>query len=315
MAARAISPQPWPLLTSAATSKVMTVHRDSQPSAQRIGEWLALACLLASCAVPPPGGDAPATSPPGTSKPTPAPRPTPAAPVPAPAAPAPPVVVTPAGAALSLKQANAAIDLLESGNEDQARAELQSALQNDPGNRLAQSLLRQITADPVTALGKEHFLYRVQPGESISRIAQRFLNDVHQFYILARYNDLPVPKLLQAGQMIKVPGRAPAPGSSPPPAPAPGPKSAESAPAQPPAASPTPSPSPAPAEAPKVMTERERLAKVNAATRAARSSYARQDLVSAIRHWDMVLELDPGNNNARIERQRAVDLKAKLDKL
>jgi lipoprotein NlpI len=37
--------------------------------------------------------------------------------------------------------------------------------------------------------------------------------------------------------------------------------------------------------------------------------------VAAIRHWDSVLELDPANNNAKIERQRAVDLKAKLDRL
>lgn len=210
--------------------------------------------------------------------------------------------------------ATGAIDLLEAGNEEQAVAELQRALQNDPNNKLAQSLLRQIQVDPVATLGKEHFLYRVQPGESLSRIAQRFMGDVHQFYILARYNDLKVPKQLQSGQMVKVPGKAP------PPAPAPAPQAPvrTSAPAAPPPASaPVPAPTPAqpPAPDPAKVAERERATKIAASTKAARSAYARQDLVSAIRHWDTVLELDPANNTAKIERQRAVDLKAKLDKL
>jgi hypothetical protein len=78
-----------------------------------------------------------------------------------------------------------------------------------PANRLAQSLLKQIQTDPQTLLGREHFNYRVEPGESLSRIAGRFLKDVHLFYALARYNDIKVPRQLQGGQMIKVPGKQP----------------------------------------------------------------------------------------------------------
>ena len=272
---------------------------------------LALAGLLASCAAPPSsqapaGGAASAAAAPAVAASA------PAEPDVSASAPPPEVVVTPATIQASQRQATSAIDMLEAGHEDQATAELQRALQNDPNNKLAQLLLRQIQVDPVATLGREHFQYKVQPGESISKIAQRFLGDVHQFYILARYNDLKVPKQLQSGQVIKVPGKAPPAAAVAPPAPAP---------AKPVATPATPAPVvapvavPAPVVDPAKVAERERLTKVTAGTKAARAAYARQDLVAAIRHWDGVLELDPANNNAKIERQRAVDLKAKLDRL
>ncbi|MFG5409507.1 hypothetical protein ABXN37_17220 [Piscinibacter sakaiensis] len=44
----------------------------------------------------------------------------------------------------------------------------------------------------------------------------------------------------------------------------------------------------------------------------ARSAMARQDLDGSIRNWDRVLELDPGNETARLERQRALSLQEKL---
>lgn len=278
----------------------------------------ALVCvgMLASCAVQPPAKSTaatPAVMPSAASSSTPSPSSEP----PVAAAPAP-VVVTPATIQTAQRQATAAIELLEAGNEEQASAELQRAVQNDPNNKLAQSLLRQIQVDPVATLGREHFIYRVQAGESISRIAQRFLGDVHQFYILARYNDLKVPKQLQSGQMIKVPGKAP-PASTANAVPV-GPKPSPAANATP-ASAVTPVPvqpsavSTAPTTDPAKLGEQERAAKVTASTKAARAAYARQDLVSAIRHWDSVLDLDPVNSNAKIERQRAVDLKAKLDKL
>jgi hypothetical protein len=68
--------------------------------------------------------------------------------------------------------------------------------------------MRQIKEDPQALLGRESFAYRVQPGESLSRIAQRFLNDLHLFYILARYNNIKVPRNLAGGQMIRVLAKA-----------------------------------------------------------------------------------------------------------
>lgn len=276
--------------------------------------------VLAGCAAPPPYVKP--VAPPVAAPAAPAKVPEPAPVEAAPAAPAP-IQVTPATIQTAQRLATSAIEMLESGNEEQASAEIQRALQNDPNNKLAQSLLKQIQSDPVATLGRESFPYRVQPGESLSKIAQRFLGDVHLFYILARYNDLRVPKQLQSGQMIKVPGKAPPAGSTSPaastsggrgnasPAPVAPAPTAEAAPPAPAAPAATVSPPVDPAKA----AERDRANKVAAATKAARSAYARQDLVAAIRHWDTVLELDPGNTNAKIERQRAVDLKAKLDRL
>jgi lipoprotein NlpI len=49
--------------------------------------------------------------------------------------------------------------------------------------------------------------------------------------------------------------------------------------------------------------------------RKAREAYKRQELDLSIREWNRVLELDPSNEIARLERQRAVDLQAHLEKV
>ena len=211
------------------------------------------------------------------------------------------------------KAVSNAIELREGGSEDQASIELQRVLQTEPGHKLAQSLLRQIKDDPMAMLGRESFSYRVQPGESLSKIAGRFLNDVHQFYVLARYNDIKVPRQLAGGQMIRVPGKAPPPASAPPPVAVP-------APATTPVAIPPPKPAPAPAAASEPSTDAALQAQrqkeaINRHTRAARSAFAKQDLNGAIRAWDSVLELDPNNRTAQLERQKAIDLKEKLTKV
>lgn len=254
---------------------------------------------LAGCALP----GSTAATPTAAPGPRPAPAPAPVAePPPAPPPPADPgpAAGSPAAVQQASRLANAAVELLEGGNEEQASIEVQRALQLDPQNRLAQSLLKQIQTDPNSLFGREYFTYRVQPGESLSRIAGRFLGDVHLFYGLARYNDIRVPRQLQGGQAIKVPGKAPPPSAPP---------------APPPPAPPPPPPPPAAPKPDERATERERQAKIAAATRAARSAAARQDLRGAIRHWDTVLELDPGNASAQLERRRAVELLRRLEEL
>jgi hypothetical protein len=113
------------------------------------------------------------------------------------------------------KVALGAVELLESGNEERAGAELKRALALDPQNRLALSLTRQISADPITTLGRESFPYTVRQSDTISRIAGHFMGDVYSFYILARYNGIAVPKQIAAGQVLRIPGKAPAPGAQP----------------------------------------------------------------------------------------------------
>ncbi|KQP22413.1 hypothetical protein ASF43_00315 [Pseudorhodoferax sp. Leaf267] len=223
----------------------------------------ALLSLLAGCA----GGPAKVPAPTPSSVP---PPPMQAAPEPEPAAPVPPPPATPAAQAQAQKIARAVVDLLEAGKEEEAVADLNRALALDPANKLALNLMRQITADPVAELGRESFSYVVKPSETLSRIAQRFRNDLYAFYILARYNDIKVPRQLSAGQTLRIPGKMPAGGAEPrdPPAPrtatrtppaapvavaaapvpAPASEKAEALPPPPPAPPPPAVPEPTPAE-------------------------------------------------------------------
>lgn len=180
----------------------------------RLAFILATASVLTACETPPPAA-------------LPAPPPT----APAPAPPPPPTsapettAAPPAGPASPEQQRRAAeivrraIDLLESGEEAAAKLELQRALALDPRQALATKLLGHIDADPVELLGKRFYNYTVAPNDTLSRIAERHLNDRYAFYILARYNGIKVPRQVASGQVLRIPGISPP--SPPPPAPPP----------------------------------------------------------------------------------------------
>lgn len=261
---------------------------------------VAAAGWLAGCAMPPAG----------ETKPAPAPAAAPAVPPPAaepPAAPAEPTPAGPVSAQQAQRLALSATEMLEVGHEEQALAEIQRALQADPANRLAQSLLKQIQTDPQVLLGRDYFSYRVQPGESLSRIAGRFLNDVHLFYALARYNDIKVPRQLQGGQLIKVPGKAPPPSATP--APAPAPVAPPVAPSPPPPAAvppPAPAPAPAPAAAPRPPAPSSAEVVIAQEYRRGLALMAQQKPAEAIEAFDQVLERDPGHANAKLKRAQAL---------
>jgi len=305
----------------------------------------ACASVLAACSQVPTSAPAPA---PGAAGAPAAPGAPPEA-APVATTPAPPA--TPALQQQAHKIALNAAVLLESGNEEQAKAELQRALAIDPGSKLAINLMRQITADPVATLGRESFAYVVRPNDSMSAIAGKFLGDIYSFYILARYNNIAVPKQVAGGQTLRIPGKAP-----PPAPPRDAPPSREQprieaaappvAPAPPPVVAPPPPPEPTPGE--KAMRSAEAAeragdldrahneyrraagldqagaeAKAESVKRqlvqryslAARTAFARQDLDGAIRGWDRVLAVDPANDTARLEKQRALTLKEKVKKL
>jgi hypothetical protein len=274
--------------------------------------------------------------------PAPQPAPAPAAPV------APPPPPTAAQQQQAQKIALGAVDLLEAGNETDARSELQRALALDPNNKLALNLMRQMNEDPFTLLGRESFPYTIRAGESLSKVAGRFLGDVYAFHALARYNNIKIPRQVGEGQTIRVPGKAP------PPERADTRRAAREKEREPEAAAavapvvpaaPTP---PEPTLAERAMRSGDAAAaagnwdkayaeyrqaaglgligataKADAASkrlvdqhsRAARNAMARQDLDGAIRSWDRVLELDPVNETARLERQKALRLKEKVKAL
>ncbi|KQU73500.1 hypothetical protein ASE08_13605 [Rhizobacter sp. Root16D2] len=276
------------------------------------------------------------------------PPPEPPAITPAPApAPEPPPPPTPAMQAQSQKVAQGVVELLEAGNEEQARAELQRALTLDPANKLALNLQRQMTDDPQATLGRESFPYVVRSGDTLSRIAGRFLGDIYSFHILARYNNIKVPRQVGEGTTLRIPGKAPPPEPARPTRPAPAKPEPAAEPAPPPvAAAPAAPAEPSAGEkafraaeasakagnleraladykqaaslgvaaaGPKADATSKRL--VDTHSRNARSALARQDLDGAVKSWDKVLELDPSNETARLERQKALRLKEKVNAL
>lgn len=137
--------------------------------------------------------------------PAPKPAPLPPEPEPVPV----PVVVAPQGTAKELFKAG--VDALQHGDGLKARPLLQQVLVLEPNHKNASSLLLQIDANPVEMLGKENFPYKVQPGDTLSLIARRFLGDHFKFYILAKYNDIVLSDNLEAGRPIKIPGKKPPP--------------------------------------------------------------------------------------------------------
>lgn len=137
------------------------------------------------------------------TQPAPQPAPPPIEPVPAP----PPPVEVPPGTAKELFRDG--VEALQQGDGEKARPLLRQVLVLDPEHRHAAGLLEQIDADPLAMLGAEYFAYKVQPGDTLSRIAKRFLEDPFKFYILARYNGIGLSDRLEAGRTIRIPGKKP----------------------------------------------------------------------------------------------------------
>lgn len=121
-----------------------------------------------------------------------------APPPPPPAAPvAPPVAVRPLGSIIN--------DDLQHGHYAEGEAALRAYLVEHPKDRLAQSMLRQLTADPQRTLGPVGSSHVVEPGESYSTLAKRYLGNAQLFLILARYNHAAKPAMLRVGEKLQLP--------------------------------------------------------------------------------------------------------------
>jgi LysM repeat protein len=100
-----------------------------------------------------------------------------------------------------------AIALLDAGKADDARASLKAALAKAPKDATALRLMEQIDSDPVKLLGEKSETYVVAAGDTMSALADRYLDDPLLFFALARYNGLAAPNSLTVGRSLKIPVR------------------------------------------------------------------------------------------------------------
>ncbi len=204
------------------------------------------------------------------------------------------------------KRITKAIQLLEQGKSELARKLLDSALREQPDNRTAKRLIAQLDADPEKVLGKASYTYRVRPGESLSIIAKRLLNDPLKFVILARYNHIDNPSLLSAGQRLRIPGRRAIA------------KPTETQPTVPetPAARVTPAEPPAPAPQDTAVASPSPSAQQDKATSASKLAVARQlfdagNYAVAISTLEGILDDEPSNSDAQSLLVKALRTQAK----
>jgi tetratricopeptide (TPR) repeat protein len=291
-----------------------------------IAAGLAVLAILSGCATPPPATDA---------SPSAAAAPPVVAPAPAPAPPPVPELTPAQAKAQAQRLALDAVDQLQNGDEPAARVTLDKAVALDPTSDLARKLLDQIKADAQKELGPVFFRYTVQRDDSLSKLAQQYLGDRFRFYILAKYNDITSPNKLAAGEVIKIPGRAPA---VPPAATTPSAADAVK-PAEPEAKSrddvaellqkgkdlaasgnlegayaaysEAAKKIPVNAEAAR-RRDASKVALVRSLDREGTQAFQRQNLDLAITKWDRILELDPSNQKAKLERERCLELKKKM---
>lgn len=317
---------------------IQSVQRAPGATLRQCAATAAFAALvLAGCATPPPPAPVPV--------PAPAPPPAPVVEAPRPAPPPEPTLPPAQARAQAQKLAVESITLLQNGDEPAAQRALEQALTFDPTNDLAKKLMDQIKADPQKELGTVFFRYTVQRDDSLSKLAQQYMGDRFRFHILAKYNDITNPSKLAAGQVIKIPGRQPAAGAAPPrpvaPVVAEPPVPEEAAKAAAPEVNTPRSASLALMQQGADLQKAGNLegaydayreaalrdpANRDAATqrdasrnslarryeREAAQAFQRQNLDDAINKWDRVLALEPSNQKAKLERERAIDLRKKL---
>lgn len=105
---------------------------------------------------------------------------------------------------------------LQNGRYAEGEKELRRYLQDHPGDRAAQSFLRQLTEDPQKVLGEASTAHVVQPGESYSTLAAKYLGDPNMFLALARYNGSTDPARILVGSTLKLPASSSAAATAPP---------------------------------------------------------------------------------------------------
>ncbi len=122
------------------------------------------------------------------------------------AAPSPSPTVSPAPTRTPREPSLTAIgNQLQFGHYAEGERALRQHLKQHPGDRAAQAMLRQLTANPEKTLGERWRPHVVRPGDSYSTLAARYLGDPNLFLILARYNGSTNPSMLRVGETLHMP--------------------------------------------------------------------------------------------------------------
>lgn len=98
-----------------------------------------------------------------------------------------------------------AIKHLEKGEAGQAKAELEAYLAAIPNSKVAQDLVRQIDTPANEYFPTDSRDITLAAGDSFSVLAQKYLGSYYQFYALAKYNGVAVPRDVSAGRKIRIP--------------------------------------------------------------------------------------------------------------
>ncbi len=127
---------------------------------------------------------------------------------PPPPPPAPIVVPEPEPLPVPLAtELKSVIELMQNGEAQLASDSLVAMIADHPSPKVMKALLLQLQTDSNTLFGDDFYEITVRAGDTLSDLADQHLSDPLQFYALAKYNDIAIPRLLEVNQRLKIPIR------------------------------------------------------------------------------------------------------------
>lgn len=95
--------------------------------------------------------------------------------------------------------------LLQKGDAEHAKVELEACLDDAPDSKAASELLAEIETPLSKLYPKRYFAVTLGRSETLSGLAATYLGDPLAFYGLARYNNIAEPAMIIAGEQIRIP--------------------------------------------------------------------------------------------------------------
>lgn len=115
------------------------------------------------------------------------------------------VALTPAPGLSPKERLRRSLELLDEGDDAQARVEILAYLDRIPNSQVAANLLLQIDTASEVYYPAAYQEVILKPGQSLSNVAKVYLGNAYEFFGLAKYNDISRPRQVVPGQVIRVP--------------------------------------------------------------------------------------------------------------